>query len=54
METPIIFFGKNVRSGHLIQEPVVQYDITATIAYILGLQAPCVWRGKPMLEVFTE
>ena len=54
METPLIFFGKNVRSGYQIQEPVVQYDIAATIAYILGLETPSVWRGKPTTEVFIK
>ena len=52
MESPYVIFGKNVRSGYQIEEPVVQYDIAATIAYILGLETPSVWRGKPTLSVF--
>ena len=52
MESPFVVFGKNVQSGHLIEEPVVQYDIAATIAYILGLETPSAWRGKPVLSVF--
>ena len=54
IESPLIFFGKNVRSGYQIQEPVVQYDIAATIAYILGLETPSAWRGKPTTEVFIK
>lgn len=54
METPIVFFGKNVRTGYSIKEPVVQYDIAATIAYILGLETPSVWRGKPTTEIFIK
>ena len=52
MESPFVVFGKNVQSGYLIEEPVVQYDIAATIAYILGLEMPSAWRGKPVLSVF--
>ena len=52
MESPFVVFGKNVRSGYLIQEPVVQYDIAATIAYILGLETPSAWRGVPVTSVF--
>ena len=52
MESPFVVFGKNVQSGYLIEEPVVQYDIAATIAYILGLETPAAWRGKPVLSVF--
>ena len=52
MESPFVVFGKNVQSGYLIEEPVVQYDIAATIAYILGLETPVAWRGKPVLSVF--
>jgi len=53
MESPFVVFGKNVRSGYLIKGPVVQYDIAATIAYILGLETPSAWRGKPTIEVFN-
>ena len=54
MESPFVVFGKNVKSGYLIEEPVVQYDIAATIAYILGLETPSAWRGKPVLGVFEQ
>ncbi|MBR0078321.1 MAG: alkaline phosphatase, partial [Bacteroidales bacterium] len=52
MESPLVFFGKNVKQGYQIQSPVVQYDIAATIAYALGIEIPQVWRGKPVKEAF--
>ena len=41
-----VFFGKGVKKGHKIAAPVVRYDTAPTIAYILGLQTPSVWRGR--------
>lgn len=52
MESPLVFFGKNVRAGHQLDEPIVQYDIASTIAYILDLDIPGVWRGKPVKQAF--
>ena len=31
---------------------MMQYDTAATIAYILGLDIPDDWRGKPMNQIF--
>jgi predicted AlkP superfamily pyrophosphatase or phosphodiesterase len=52
MESPLVFFGKNVRAHHQLEEPIVQYDIAATIAYILGVDTPEAWRGKPVKQAF--
>ena len=52
MESPLVLFGKNVRVGHQLDEPIVQYDIAATIAYILGIDIPEAWRGKPVKQAF--
>ncbi len=52
MESPLVFFGKNVRIGYQIDAPLVQYDIAATIAYILDLDIPEAWRGKPVKQAF--
>ena len=52
MESPLVFFGKNVRIGYQIDAPLVQYDIVATIAYILDLDIPEAWRGKPVKQAF--
>ena len=52
LETPFIVFGKKVKKGFEFPEPMMQYDTAATIAYILGLQIPDDWRGKPMKQIF--
>ena len=52
MEAPLVFFGKGVKKGHKIDVPVVRYDTAPTIAYILGLQTPDVWRGRAITEAF--
>ena len=40
------------KKGHKIDVPVVRYDTAPTIAYILGLQTPDVWRGRAITEAF--
>ena len=52
LETPFIVFGKKVKAGFEFPEPMMQYDTAATIAYILGLDIPDDWRGKPMKQIF--
>ena len=52
MESPLVIFGANVKQGYQIEAPVVQYDVAATIAYVLGIELPQVWRGKPVEEAF--
>ena len=54
MESPLVFYGKNVCANHQIKEPVVQHDIPATIAYILGLEIPEFWRGRPVKQAFER
>lgn len=52
METPFIISGKNVRSSGEFSETMMQFDVASTIAYILGLEQPQVWTGRPALQVF--
>ena len=52
LETPFILFGKIIRKGHVLDYPMMQYDLPATLAYALGLQIPKEWRGRPMTEMF--
>lgn len=54
MESPFIVFGKGIRENHHIDEPVIQYDTAATIAYLLGLEIPSYWRGKPITQVLCK
>lgn len=52
METPFIIAGKNVRKGGNISESMVQYDVAATMAYILRLKQPQVWTGRAFKNFF--
>lgn len=52
LETPFILFGKHIREGYILEEPMMQYDLTATLAYALGLKIPKAWRGRPMKSMF--
>lgn len=52
METPFVIAGKGIRRGGEFSESMMQYDVAATMAYILGLKQPQVWIGRPMTQVF--
>ena len=52
MESPLVIYGKNARANNEMDGVFVQYDIAATIAYILGLDIPEAWRGKPVKQAF--
>nr|WP_299246160.1 alkaline phosphatase [uncultured Halomonas sp.] len=54
MEIPWIVYGKNVPAQGELEFPIITYDTAATIAYILGLETPDVWRGKPVTEAFEK
>ncbi|MDO4585468.1 MAG: alkaline phosphatase [Planctomycetia bacterium] len=51
METPFVLYGAGVKPGE-IQDVVVNYDTAATIAWVLGLDRPQVWRGQPVTSAF--
>lgn len=52
MEHPFIIYGPGIRADVEIIQPMMQYDTAATIAYILGLDTPRSWIGRPVLEAF--
>ena len=52
MEAPLVFFGKGIKKGHKIESSVVRYDTAPTIARIFGAEAPAVWRGHAIEEIF--
>lgn len=52
MDAPLVFFGKGVKRGYKIEQPVVRYDTAPTIAYIFGAKTPDVWRGRAIVEIF--
>ena len=54
LETPFIICGKNVRAGFEFPEAMMQYDVPATIAAVLGIEIPQTWVGRPMLQVFKK
>ena len=52
LETPFVLYGKHIRKGYVLDYPMMQYDLPATLAYALGLKIPPEWRGRPMTEMF--
>lgn len=52
IEIPFIIFGKNVKAGMEILQPVYTYDNAATVAFVLGIEQPYAWIGKPVKSAF--
>ena len=52
MLSPFIVYGKGIRKGFQMTDTMMQYDVAATVAYILGLETPQAWVGRPMLSIF--
>ena len=52
METPFIVCGKGIKQGFETPDVVMQYDVPATIACILGIQPPQAWIGRPVMSFF--
>ena len=52
MLSPFIVYGKVIRKGFQMTDAMMQYDVAATVAYILGLETPQAWVGRPMLSIF--
>ncbi len=51
IETPFVVWGKGIKKNHEITEPMIQYDMAATVAKVFHLKTPNSWRGVPM-DVF--
>ncbi len=51
METPFIIAGPGIKSVGEFQSAMMQYDVAATIAAILGLEQPQPWVGRPVKEI---
>lgn len=49
MTIPWIAWGADVAVGKLLEKPVHTYDSAATVLYLLGLEIPADWDGKPVL-----
>ena len=51
-EIAMIFNGKGVKKGYVIQQPVYTYDLAASIAFALGVVPPYAWIGRPVKSAF--
>lgn len=52
VEIPWIAYGKAVRQKGEIKQSIVTYDTAATIAWVLGLNPPQLWTGRPVKNIF--
>lgn len=53
LEIPFILYGKGVKKGFRIKQPVYVYDTAATVAFALGVDQPYAWIGRPVKCAFT-
>jgi len=49
---PMIFYGSGIKKGFKIPPPVNIYDITPTMAALLGMEIPPEWTGRTLHEIF--
>jgi predicted AlkP superfamily pyrophosphatase or phosphodiesterase len=49
---PMVFYGHGIKEGFAVTSPVRNYDITPTMAAILGMEIPPEWTGRLLHEVF--
>ena len=53
METPLVVYGSGVRKGFCFDDlSVMQYDVASMMAYLLGLEQPQPWFGRPLTQIF--
>jgi len=52
LEIPFILYGKGVKKGFQIRQPVYVYDTAATAAFALGVEPPYAWIGRPVKSAF--
>lgn len=52
METPFIIAGPGIKHNYELTDLMLQQDVAATIAVLLGADIPQQWNGKPMIEAF--
>lgn len=53
VEIPWIIHGPLVSGGTSIESPIDTYDTASTVAYLLGLEQPDGWIGRPVYEAFA-
>ena len=52
IEIPFMILGPGVKKNFQIDQQVMTYDNAATVAYILGVDPPYDWIGRPVKSVF--
>jgi arylsulfatase A-like enzyme len=52
LQIPFIVHGTGVAKRRELLGPVNTYDLAPTIAWVLGLDAPPAWIGRPIVEAF--
>lgn len=52
VQIPWIIAGPVIIQNQKLESSIITYDTAATIAFILGLEMPQVWRGQVIKEVF--
>lgn len=53
MTIPWVTFGKAVKPGFTITDPVTTFDTAATALFLLGLEIPADWDGKPVKSAYV-
>lgn len=51
---PFLVSGRNIRPGHRIELPVNTWDIASTVAFLLGLEQPAAWIGRPVCGAIMD
>ena len=49
---PFVVYGKQVVAGKTIPHEIFTYDNAATVAFILGIEQPYAWIGRPIKSAF--
>jgi hypothetical protein len=52
MQVPFIVYGKGVKEGVRLKQPVNAFDVPATALFALGLKVPFEWTGRPVRSAF--
>lgn len=50
---PVIYYGKGIKKGYKIKQPVYQYDVAATVAFAFNLKVPYSWTSRPVKAAFA-
>ena len=53
IQIPFLLWGKGVKNGYELRNPIYTYDNAATVAFMLGLKTPHAWVGRPAKAAFV-